>query len=150
MRGIARTVLIQTLLVGLFLMMHTQPANHSSRRSFLKAVGGLGSLALAPWSRSLAAESRLTDLLILLPGITGSVLQKNNKDVWAVTTESVGSALTTLGRNLQGLEPRTTRRRGELGTGGGHRSVPDVHLIPGSEDRWLQRRTGCAQPKTEA
>jgi hypothetical protein len=114
-------------------MMHTQPANHRSRRSFLKAVGGLGSLALAPWSRSLAAESRLTDLLILLPGITGSVLQKNNKDVWAVTTESVGSALTTLGRNLQGLElkedPQDVEDLGDgvVATG----LFPDVHLIPG-------------------
>ena len=114
-------------------MVHTQPANHSSRRSFLEAVGGLGSLALAPWSRSLAAESRLADLLILLPGITGSVLQKNNKDVWAFTTESVGGALTTLGRNLQGLElkddPEDVEDLGDgvVATG----LFPDVHLIPG-------------------
>src|SRR6516165_9037155 len=84
-------------------MMYTQPENYTSRRSFLRAVGGLGSLALAP-SRSLGAESRVTELVILLPGITGSVLQKNNKDVWAVTTESVGGALTSLGRNLEALE----------------------------------------------
>jgi hypothetical protein len=85
-------------------MMYTQPANHSSRRSFLRIVGGLGSLALAPWSRSLGAQSRVTNLLILLPGITGSALQKNKKDVWGVTTDGVGGALTSLGRNLQGLE----------------------------------------------
>ena len=128
-----RMVLIQTFLGGLFLTMHMQPANHNSRRSFLKAVGGLGSLALAPWSRSLGAESRVTDLLILLPGITGSVLQKNKKDVWAVTTESVGGALTTLGRNLQGLElkddPQDVEDLGDgvVATG----LFPDVHLIPG-------------------
>jgi pimeloyl-ACP methyl ester carboxylesterase len=114
-------------------MMYTQPANHNSRRSFLKAVGGLGSLALAPWSRSLGAESRVTDLLILLPGITGSVLQKNNKDVWAVTTESVGGALTSLGRNLQALElkddPQDVEDLGDgvVATG----LFPEVHLIPG-------------------
>jgi pimeloyl-ACP methyl ester carboxylesterase len=126
-------VLIQTFLVGLVLMTHKQPANQNSRRSFLKAAGGLGSLAVAPWSRSLAAESRLTDLLIFLPGITGSVLQKNSKDVWAVTTESVGGALTNLGRNLQGLElkddPQDVEDLGDgvVATG----LFPDVHLIPG-------------------
>jgi pimeloyl-ACP methyl ester carboxylesterase len=72
-------------------------------------------------------------LLILLPGITGSVLQKNNKDVWAVSTESVGGALTTLGRNLQGLElkddPQDVEDLGDgvVATG----LFPDVHLIPG-------------------
>jgi hypothetical protein len=66
-------------------------------RSFLRAVGGLGSLALPPWSRSLGAESRLTDLLILLPGITGSVLQKNKKERRRWRADQ-------LARNLQGLE----------------------------------------------
>jgi pimeloyl-ACP methyl ester carboxylesterase len=75
----------------------------------------------------------VTDLLILLPGITGSVLQKNNKDVWAVTTGSVGGALATLGRNLQGLElkddPQDVEdlRDGVVATA----LFPDVHLIPG-------------------
>jgi pimeloyl-ACP methyl ester carboxylesterase len=114
-------------------MMYTEPANHNSRRSFLRAVGGLGSLAFAPWSRSLGADSRVTDLLILLPGITGSVLQKNNKDVWAVTTESVGGALTSLGRNLQGLELKDDPQDVEdLGDGVAATGLfPDVHLIPG-------------------
>ena len=132
-------------------MMHTQPANHSSRRSFLKAVGGLGSLALAPWSRSLAAESRLTDLLILLPGITGSVLQKNNKDVWAFTTESVGGALTTLGRNLQGLElkddPQDVEDLGDGVVATGLFCAPHSRIL---EDRRLRRRARRAQQKTEA
>jgi pimeloyl-ACP methyl ester carboxylesterase len=114
-------------------MTYPQPANRNSRRSFLRAVGGLGSLALAPWSRSFGAESRVTDLIILLPGILGSVLQKNNNDVWAVTTESVVGTLTTLGRNLQGLElkddPQDVENLGDgvVATG----LFPDVHLIPG-------------------
>jgi hypothetical protein len=114
-------------------MMYIQPASHKSRRSFLKAVGGLGSLALAPWSRAVGAESRVTDLLIFLPGITGSILQKNKKDVWAVTTESVGGALATLGQNLQGLELKDDPQDVEdLGDGVVATSLfPDVHLIPG-------------------
>jgi hypothetical protein len=72
-------------------------------------------------------------LLILLPGITGSVLQKNNKDVWAVTTESVGGELATLGRNLQALELKDDPEDVEdLGDGVVATGVfPDVHLIPG-------------------
>jgi pimeloyl-ACP methyl ester carboxylesterase len=114
-------------------MRYTPPANRHSRRSLLKAVGGLGSLAVAPWSRSLAAKSPVTDLIILLPGITGSVLQKNNKDIWAVTRDSVGDALTTLGRNLQGLELKDDQQDVEnLGDGVVATALfPDVHLIPG-------------------
>jgi len=114
-------------------MTYTQPANQNSRRSFLRAVGGLGSLALAPWSHSFAQESRVTDLIILLPGIMGSVLQKDKKDVWAVTRASVGGALSTLGRNLQGLELKDDPQDVEdLGDGVVATSLfPDVHLIPG-------------------
>ena len=110
-----------------------QPAKITSRRSFLRVVGGLGSLSLAPWSRSLGVESRVADLLILLPGITGSVLQKNNNDVWALTKESVGGALATLGRNLQGLELNDDPQDVEdLGDGVvATRLFPDAHLIPG-------------------
>ena len=113
--------------------MYLQTANRNSRRSFLKAVGGLGSLALAPWSHSLAAEPRVTDLIVLLPGITGSVLQKDKKDVWALTTGSVAGALATLGQNLQGLElqddPQDVEDLGDgvVATG----LFPNVHLIPG-------------------
>jgi hypothetical protein len=113
--------------------MYTQPVNHTSRRSFLTGVGGLGSLALAPWSRAVGAESRVTDLLIFLPGITGSVLQHNKKDVWALTTESIGGALTSLGQNLEALElkddPQDVEDLGDgvVATG----LFPDVHLIPG-------------------
>jgi hypothetical protein len=81
----------------------------------------------------LGAEPRVTDLLIFLPGITGSVLQKNKKDVWAVTTESVGGALATLGQNLQGLELKDDPQDvDDLGDGVVATSLfPDVHLIPG-------------------
>jgi hypothetical protein len=110
-----------------------QTANRNSRRSFLRAVGGLGSLVLPPWSHCLGAESRVADLIVLLPGITGSVLQKNKKDVWAVTTASVGGALATLGQNLQGLELKDDPQDVEdLGDGVVATSLfPDVHLIPG-------------------
>ena len=110
-----------------------QPANRSSRRSFLKTVGGLGILALTPWSYALGAGSRVADLIVFLPGITGSVLQKNKKDVWAVTAGSVVGALATLGKNVQGLELKDDPQDVEdLGDGVVATSLfPDVHLIPG-------------------
>ena len=113
--------------------MHLQTPNGNSRRSFLKAAGGLGSLALTPWSRSLAADSRVTDLIVLLPGITGSVLQKNKKDVWAFSAGSVGGALSTLGQNLQGLELKDDPQDvDDLGDGVVATDLfPNVHLIPG-------------------
>ncbi|MCK1347305.1 MULTISPECIES: hypothetical protein [unclassified Bradyrhizobium] len=116
------------------LMTRMRSADHNSRRSFIKAaVGGLGSLALVPWSHSLGAESPVRDLIVFLPGIMGSVLQQNNKDVWAVTAGSVGEALATLGRNLDGLELKNDPQNvDDLGDGVVATGLfPDVHLIPG-------------------
>jgi pimeloyl-ACP methyl ester carboxylesterase len=81
----------------------------------------------------LGADSPVTDLIILLPGISGSVLQKNNRDVWAVTRQSIGGALTTLGSNLQTLELKDDPQDVEdLGDGVvATQLFPDVHLIPG-------------------
>jgi hypothetical protein len=92
-------------------MTYTQPANYTSR----------------------GTETRVADLLVLLPGITGSVLQKNKKDVWAVTKEGVFGALTTLGENLQGLELKDDPQDVEdLGDGVVAVGLfPNVHLIPG-------------------
>jgi len=108
-------------------------ASRYTRRSFLKAVGGAGSLTLAPLSRSLADAPQVSDLIILLPGITGSVLQKDKKDVWAFSAGSVGGALTTLGQNLQGLELKDDPLdREDLGDGVMATGLfPTVHLIPG-------------------
>ena len=39
---------------------------------------------------------RMRDIVPLLPGITGSVLQKDGKDIWAVSGQTVWKALTSL------------------------------------------------------
>ena len=113
--------------------MFMQSVNSSSRRSFLRSVG-VGSFALAPWSRSFGqSQQRVTDLIVFLPGITGSVLQKDKKDVWAVTKGSIVDALATLGKNLQGLALKDDPQDVEdLGDGVVATSLfPNVHLIPG-------------------
>jgi len=46
---------------------------------------------------------KLHDLVVLLPGITGSVLRRNGRDVWAVSGRALWDALTSLGDNLQDL-----------------------------------------------
>ena len=39
------------------------------------------------------AKKRLRDLVVLLPGITGSVLQKDGKDVWAISGQAAWNVL---------------------------------------------------------
>lgn len=69
------------------------------------------------------------DLVILLPGITGSVLaDRRGREVWAPSAGAVWRAITSLGGSITGLE---------LAADGGDdgvtatRLVPDVTLVPG-------------------
>jgi pimeloyl-ACP methyl ester carboxylesterase len=76
---------------------------------------------------------RLQDLIVFLPGITGSVLQKDGKDVWGFSGEGVWRALTSRGVSirdlaLQGDDPNAD----DLGDGvSAVRVMPDAHLVPG-------------------
>jgi hypothetical protein len=45
----------------------------------------------------MSEKTPLQDLVVILPGILGSVLQKDNKDLWAVSTSMICSLL--LNRN---------------------------------------------------
>jgi hypothetical protein len=45
----------------------------------------------------------MRDLIVLLPGITGSVLQKDGHDIWALSGSALWNALTSLGDSLQSL-----------------------------------------------
>lgn len=76
---------------------------------------------------------RLRDVVIVLPGITGSVLQKDGKEVWGVSSQAAWGALTSLGGTLEALalagdDPDLD----DLGDGiRASRLMPDAHLIPG-------------------
>jgi hypothetical protein len=48
-------------------------------------------------------QRSMRDVVVLLPGITGSVLRKDGRDVWAVSMPAALGALASLGRNLQAL-----------------------------------------------
>jgi pimeloyl-ACP methyl ester carboxylesterase len=73
------------------------------------------------------ARKPLRDIVVLLPGITGSVLQKDRKDVWAVSGQAAWRALTSLGGSLQELR----LEGGDLGGVVATRVMPDAHVVPG-------------------
>jgi len=78
-------------------------------------------------------RKRMGDVIVMLPGITGSVLQRDGKDVWAPTAGAGIGALLSLGKNVKGLaltdDPPDVD---DLGDGVvATRVMPDVHLIPG-------------------
>ena len=79
------------------------------------------------------AKQPLGDVVVLLPGILGSVLARDGKDVWAPSAGAIGRALWTLGRSVTSLELSADPwERDDLGDGvTAPRLVDGVHLIPG-------------------
>jgi pimeloyl-ACP methyl ester carboxylesterase len=75
----------------------------------------------------------VTDVIVLLPGITGSVLQKDGKDVWAPSGGAFANAIRSLGASVNHLELNgDDPQADDLGDGiTAPRVVPDTHLIPG-------------------
>lgn len=75
----------------------------------------------------------LKDIVVILPGIMGSVLQKDGKDLWAVSGWSIAKIVTSLGGNLDALilhgdDPDVE----DLGDGiQATRLIEDVQIIPG-------------------
>jgi hypothetical protein len=49
------------------------------------------------------AKTKLRDLVVILPGITGSVLQKDGKDIWNFSGQSIWQLVQTHGKSLQHL-----------------------------------------------
>ena len=73
------------------------------------------------------AGKPLDDMVVLLPGITGSVLQKNGKDIWAISGQAALRWLTSLGDSLQELRLEGDDPGGIVAT----RVMPDAHVVPG-------------------
>ena len=76
---------------------------------------------------------RFTDVVVMLPGITGSVLKKDGKDVWAVTPGAVLRGLFSKGATVRELklaeDPSDADDLADGVTVGG--LVQDAHVIPG-------------------
>ena len=79
------------------------------------------------------AKKAMRDVVVVLPGITGSVLQKDGKDVWNVSGGSVLRALLSLGQNVKDLalteDPPDVDDLGDGVTA--PKVMRDIHLIPG-------------------
>jgi lecithin:cholesterol acyltransferase len=66
-------------------------------------------------------------MVVLLPGITGSVLRKDGKDVWAISGQAASAWLTSLGGSLQGLLLTGQDPDGVVA----ERIMPNAHVVPG-------------------
>jgi Lecithin:cholesterol acyltransferase len=75
----------------------------------------------------------MRDVIICLPGITGSVLRKDGRDVWNISGGALFNALTTLGRSVRDLKLEDDPADvDDLGDGiTAPEVIRDVHLIPG-------------------
>lgn len=73
------------------------------------------------------------DVFICLPGITGSVLRKNGRDVWNISGGAIFNALATLGGSIRDLKlEEDPVDEDDLGDGvTAPEVIRDVHLIPG-------------------
>ncbi len=78
-------------------------------------------------------KTKMKDMVVILPGITGSVLQKDNQDVWSMSGQAIWKTLTTLGENIQCLKIDQDDPEAEsLGDGIQATAImQDTHLIPG-------------------
>lgn len=68
------------------------------------------------------------DVVVLLPGITGSVLARDGKDVWSTSAGSIWRAVRSRGGSISGLELDAA------GAGDGvtaPRLIPDLTIVPG-------------------
>ena len=72
----------------------------------------------------------MPDLLVIIPGITGSVLCRNGEEVWGLSGEAVIGNLLSLGRNLKELRLPDGLGDNEPNDGvQATRLMPDLHLL---------------------
>jgi pimeloyl-ACP methyl ester carboxylesterase len=77
--------------------------------------------------------TKIPDLVILLPGISGSVLSKDGRELWGTTFGAIGRALLTGAGSIRELamgadDPNID----DLGDGiTAPKLIPDLHIIPG-------------------
>jgi pimeloyl-ACP methyl ester carboxylesterase len=79
------------------------------------------------------ARTPVADVIVLLPGITGSVLARDGRDVWGLSGAAALRALASLGRSVRDLELHgDDPDADDLGDGiTAPRLMPDTHLVPG-------------------
>ncbi|PSB43223.1 lecithin--cholesterol acyltransferase [Cyanosarcina cf. burmensis CCALA 770] len=75
----------------------------------------------------------MRDMIVILPGIMGSVLQKDGIDLWNVSGKAIWQVIKSLGSRLQDLKLEGDDPSGkDIGDGiKPTRLITDTHLIPG-------------------
>ncbi|MGK7898668.1 MAG: lecithin--cholesterol acyltransferase, partial [Xenococcus sp. (in: cyanobacteria)] len=78
-------------------------------------------------------KTPLKDIVVILPGITGSVLQKDGVDLWNVSGQAIWQIIRSLGSRIQDLKLEgDDPNGGDIGDGIKATSlIADTHLIPG-------------------
>ena len=81
----------------------------------------------------MAAKAPMKDMIIILPGILGSILQKDGKDLWAVSGQAVWQIFTNSSATIRNLKLSQDDPEAES-LGDGIRAtaiMQDTHLVPG-------------------
>lgn len=75
----------------------------------------------------------MRDVVVILPGIMGSVLQKDEKDLWAISGQAAWRALQSFGNSFQQLKLDNDDPDAEYLNDGikATRLVDDAHIVPG-------------------
>lgn len=77
-------------------------------------------------------REEMPDVIVLLPGILGSVLRKDDRDVWAASGVAVLTGLLSGGGSIKNLALGEDDLADDLGDGvTADRLISDVHLLPG-------------------
>lgn len=78
-------------------------------------------------------KSKMRDMIIILPGILGSVLQKDSRDLWNISGQAAADYVKTLGKSLQNLKlEQDDPYIDDLGDGIKATSlIKDIHFVPG-------------------
>lgn len=79
------------------------------------------------------AKVKMRDIVVILPGIMGSVLQKDEIDLWAISRQAAWGALKSLGSSFQQLKLEEDGSESEYLDDGirATRLVDDAHIVPG-------------------
>jgi hypothetical protein len=79
------------------------------------------------------AKVKMRDIVVILPGILGSVLQKNDKDLWAISGQAAWEALTSFGDSFDNLKLDNDDPDAEYLDDGikATRLIDDVYIVPG-------------------
>ncbi|WP_422929049.1 lipase/acyltransferase domain-containing protein [Singulisphaera sp. PoT] len=77
-------------------------------------------------------STQLKNLVVVLPGISGSVLEKDGREVWSPSVGAIGRGLLTGGDSIRSLKINRETGKPDLGDGVvATRLIPDARLIPG-------------------